>query len=228
MHYLMKPEKNSKANKKPWPTQAAMEQVYNMKLWGSNMSRFYSGDGSHLPELVNPYIVAVTTFLKSFENPLTVVDLGCGDFNIGKNFVKHTNKFVAVDIVPDLIIHNIEKFKADNLEFHCLDLAKDTLPHGDCAILRQVLQHVSNAEVLSILEKLNTYKYVIVTEHIPEGTFETNKDIISGQGIRLKKRSGINLLEPPFNLTVKDDRQLLSIPLEHGKGLIITTLYRFF
>ncbi|UPS93050.1 class I SAM-dependent methyltransferase [Bizionia sp. M204] len=224
----MNPEKNSKEHKKPWPTKAAMEQVYTMKLWGGNTAHYYSGDGSHLPELVNPYIEAVTTFLKSFENPLTVVDLGCGDFNIGNSLVQHTKKYIAVDIVPDLIKHNIEKFKTANLEFYCLDLAKDALPQGDCAILRQVLQHISNTEVLEIIKKLHAYKYVIVTEHIPKEPFIPNKDIISGQGIRLKKQSGIHLLEPPFNWIVKNERQLLSIPLAHGKGLIVTTLYEVF
>ncbi len=215
-------------HKKPWPTKAAMEQVYNMSLWGNNNARFYSGDGSHNPELVNPYLEAVTLFLNSFENPITVADLGCGDFNVGKHLIKHTKKYVAIDIVPDLITHNQEQFQADNLEFHCLDLAKDALPEADCALIRQVLQHVSNAEVQSILNKLSAYKYVIITEHIPKGEFEANIDIISGQGIRLKKHSGIDLLKPPFNLVVQEDTELLSIPLENDKGMIITTLYRMF
>tara|TARA_R110002012_G_scaffold319023_1_gene538478 strand:- start:25140 stop:25814 length:675 start_codon:yes stop_codon:yes gene_type:complete len=213
-------------HKKTWPTKAAMEQVYNMNLWGNNNARFYSGDGSHNPELVNPYLEAVTLFLNSFGNPITVADLGCGDFNVGKHLIKHTKKYVAIDIVPDLITHNQEQFQADNLEFHCLDLAKDALPEADCALIRQVLQHVSNAEVQSILNKLSAYKYVIITEHIPEGKFEANIDIISGQGIRLKKHSGIDLLKPPFNWIVVEETQLLYIPLKHGKGLIKTMLYR--
>lgn len=213
-------------HKKPWPTKAAMEQVYNMNLWGNNNARFYSGDGSHNPELVNPYLEAVTLFLNSFENPITVADLGCGDFNVGKHLIKHTKKYVAIDIVPDLITHNQEQFQADNLEFHCLDLAKDALPEADCALIRQVLQHVSNAEVQSILNKLSAYKYVIITEHIPKGEFEANIDIISGQGIRLKKHSGIDLLKPPFNWIAVEETQLLYIPLKHGKELIKTMLYR--
>ena len=33
--------------KKPWPTKAAMEQVYQLNLWGANETKFYSGEGSH-------------------------------------------------------------------------------------------------------------------------------------------------------------------------------------
>jgi SAM-dependent methyltransferase len=157
-----------------------------------------------------------------------VCDLGCGDFNIGKELVKHTKKYIAVDIVTDLIAHNKEKFKQENLEFQCLDIAVDDLPVGDCVLLRQVLQHLSNTEVQTIVKKLNDFKYVILTEHIPEGDFIPNKDIISGQGIRLKKQSGLNLLAPPFNFKVKEEKQLLSISLNDCKGFIITTFYKVF
>ena len=217
---------STKKLKKPWPTKEAMEQVYAMKLWGDDKSDFYSGEGSHHPELINSYLAIITSFLKSFEKTLMVCDLGCGDFNVGKELVKHTEKYVAVDIVTNLIAHHKEKFKAENLEFHCLDIAVDELPSGDCAILRQVLQHLSNSEIHSILSKLNDYKYIILTEHLPEGDFTPNKDIISGQGIRIKKQSGIKLLDPPFNFKVLEEKQLLSVVLNESKGLIVTTLYK--
>ena len=217
-----------KKPKPPWPTKDVMEQIYDLKLWGSNGSDFYSGDGSHAPELVNPYVDVVISFLTSFEKPLTICDLGCGDFNIGKQLVKYTGKYIAVDIVSDLIVFNKEKFKAVNLEFHCLDISKDKLPSADCVIIRQVLQHLSNVEVQAVVNKLNDFKYIILTEHIPAKDFIPNKDIISGQGIRLKKESGINLLAPPFNFEVKKEKQLLSVPSNNKKGIIVTTLYRVF
>jgi SAM-dependent methyltransferase len=222
---MNKKENIIKKIKTPWATKDAMEQVYKMKLWGSNTSAFYSGNGSHRPELVNPYINVLTSFLMTFKRPLVVCDLGCGDFNVGKALVKYTAKYIAVDIVEGLIVYNKEKFKEKDLEFHCLDIAVDDLPSGDCALLRQVLQHLSNAEVKRIVHKLTDFKYVILTEHVPEGDFIPNKDIISGQGIRLKKQSGLSILTPPFNLKIKGEWQLLSVVLKDGKGLIVTTLY---
>lgn len=213
-------------SKKPWPTKDAMKQVYEKNLWGGGDTDFYSGTGSHHPELVQPYVEAVRSFLRSFEEPLVVCDLGCGDFNIGKDLVSHTRRYLAVDIVADLIERNRKLFKAENLEFLCLDIAKDDWPVGDCVILRQVLQHLSNAEIQGIVKKLHDYKYVILTEHVPEGEFEPNKDIISGQGIRLKKKSGVDLLAPPFNLQVKEKEQWLSVPAKEWGGLVVTTLYR--
>jgi SAM-dependent methyltransferase len=216
----------SNLKKQPWPTKAAMDQVYKLKLWGSNSSAFYSGDGSHLAEIVNPYISTITSFLKSFEKPLIVCDLGCGDFNIGKELVPYTAKYFAIDIVQDLIEFNKEKFKDENLEFHCLNIAEDELPKGDCAIIRQVLQHLSNAEIQTIVNKLSNFKYILLTEHLPIGNFEPNKDIISGQGIRIKKLSGVRLTSPPFNLKVKEEKEMLSIDLKNGKGVISTILYQ--
>ena len=225
---MSKKENEIQKISKPWPTKEAMEQVYKMNLWGGGKDAFYSGAGSHDPETVNPYISIVNAFLTSFKTPLVVCDLGCGDFNVGKALVEHTERYVAVDIVEDLIAYNKEKFKAENLEFHCLDIAVDDLPPGDCAIVRHVLQHVSNAEVQRIVRKLTAFKYVIITEHLPEGDFAPNKDIISGQGIRLKKQSGINLLAPPFDVKVKEEKQLLTVRLNDHKGVIVTTLYQLF
>ncbi|WP_452232951.1 methyltransferase [Lacinutrix sp. MEBiC02595] len=219
-------ENKSKKRKLPWPTKDAMEQVYERNLWGSNSSDFYSGVGSHDANIVNPYIDVITSFLTSFKSPLVVCDLGCGDFNVGKELVKHTKKYIAVDIVSDLIKHNKKEFTADHLEFHCLDIAVDDLPSGDCVLLRQVLQHLSNAEVQKILYKLSEFKYVIITEHVPEGDFIPNAAIISGQGIRLKKQSGLDVLSAPFHFKVQEEKQVLSVVLNDNKGIILTTIYK--
>ncbi len=221
---MNKKENKSKRNKKPWPTKDAMQQVYEKNLWGSSTSDFYSGDGSHRSEIVAPYVEALVKFLNAFESPVSVCDLGCGDFNVGKELVKYTKNYIAVDIVPELIERNKQEFKLADLEFQCLDIAEDELPIADCAIVRQVLQHISNDEIKQVVAKLSSYDYVIVTEHVPEGDFVPNIDIISGQGTRLKKQSGINLLLPPFNFKMLEESVLLSVIDKNG--LIVTTLYR--
>jgi len=111
--------------KKPWPTKAVMTQIYDMKLWGGKDFDFYSGAGSHNPEIINPYLNALTTFLESLSTPLVICDLGCGDFNIGRHLIKSSKKYMAIDIVESLIVRNKKHYKEDNLEFHCLDITKD-------------------------------------------------------------------------------------------------------
>lgn len=216
-----------KKTKKPWPTKAAMTQIYEQHLWGGTSFDFYSGSGSHEPEITTPYLRCLIQFLESHKSDLIVCDLGCGDFNIGKHLTQYTKKYIAIDIVEPLIKRNKQLYQEDQLEFICLDIAKDKLPAGDCVILRQVLQHISNNEIQNVLKKIAAYKYVILTEHLPLGDFIPNKDIISGQGIRLKQNSGVNLLKPPFNIKIKEDTILNEHILENGKEKIVTTLFKF-
>lgn len=217
-----------KKPKQPWPTKDVMTQIYDMKLWGGKDFDFYSGSGSHNFEITKPYLDVLIAFLEANNKSLIVCDLGCGDFNIGKHLTKYTKKYYAIDIVESLIDRNKNIFKEANLEFHCLDIAKDELPYADFIILRQVLQHLSNIEIQNVVKKLEIYKYIILTEHVPFGNFTPNKNIISGQGIRLKQNSGVNLLEAPFHLKIKEETILNEHILENNKGRIVTTLYNLF
>lgn len=217
-----------KKQKKPWPTKAAMTQVYAKQLWGSNDTTFYSGEGSHHPAIVKPYVDAVSSFLKLFTESLTVLDLGCGDFNIGRQLAPFTKTYTGIDIVAPLIAYNTATYAHDYIQFECLDISKDELPKADCVILRQVLQHLSNAEILNILQKVTKYKYVIITEHIPAHNFTPNIDIIAGQGTRLKKGSGVEVMAEPFNFKSLSIQELSVVTLPDGKGIINTLLYTMF
>lgn len=215
---------SSKKQKIPWTTKAVMEQIYEQHFWGGNDSDFYSGEGSHNPKIIKPYIDAVTSFLKSHDNQLSVCDLGCGDFNVGKALVPYAKAYVAIDIVEVLIERNRQLFKADYLTFKCLDIAQDDLPKADCVIIRQVLQHLSNREIQQILEKLTAYKYLILTEHIPVGEFTPNIDIIANSQNRLKHNSGVDVLAEPFSLKVKRCDVLSEVILDN-ESRITTTLF---
>ena len=109
-----------------------------------------------------------------------------------------------------------------------MDIANDPIPAGDCAIIRQVFQHLSNDEVQQILNKLYQFKFVIITEHIPKHNFIPNIDILSGQGIRLKKNSGLDVTSAPFNFKVIDKKQLLKLNVIAKDELIVTKLYQMF
>ncbi len=225
---FLKSQQVPKKAKLPWPTKAAMTQIYEQHLWGGKGHDFYSGSGSHDQEITTPYLNAVSSFLQAHDTPLRVCDLGCGDFNIGRELLKYSSAYNAVDIVEALINRNMQYYKAPHLKFHCLDIAKDQLPKADCIILRQVLQHLSNSEIKEVVFKLKAYPYVLLTEHLPENNFTPNLDIISGQGIRLKHHSGVDILKAPFNFKIKAQRLLNTCVLAPGKGCIVTKLYEVF
>ena len=212
-------------SKTPWPTKAVMTQIYDQHFWGGHDHDFYSGEGSHLQTIVEPYVKSVSEFLQRHQNKLTVCDLGCGDFNIGKQLLPYTSYYYGIDIVDKLIERNKKQFDFENLEFHCLDSSQDDLPNADVAIIRQVFQHLSNAEIQRILDKLHSFQYLILTEHLPQGKFVPNIDIIASLGNRLKVKSGVDITESPFNFKSSTNQVLNEVFLEDGNGKIETRLF---
>ncbi|KQC31791.1 SAM-dependent methyltransferase [Flagellimonas eckloniae] len=203
-----------------------MSEIYEKKRWGGRQKDFYSGSGSHSRKVVQPYIKTISSFLKDYEDGLIVCDLGCGDFNVGKNLVSYSKRYIGIDIVDDLIERNKKLFVSEQLEFHCLNIVTDNLPKGDCILVRQVFQHLSNEEIKKVVKKIEKFKHIIVTEHIPKGEFVANAEKSTGAGIRLSNNSGVVLTEPPFNMNPERSTELLRI--KYRKALIVTTHYQNF
>ena len=106
----------------------------------------------------------------------------------------------GVDIVPDLIEHNRANHGSERASFVCLDIVDGPLPAGDLCLLRQVLQHLNNEEIATVLEKLTNYKWVLVTENVSAGGMKfPNVDHVHGPDTRLVEGSGVFLTEPPFS-----------------------------
>ena len=119
------------------------DKIYSNKTWGETYNgQSTSGDGSHLTYIIQPYINKVNSFL-SETKPSSIVDLGCGDFNVGKNFVEFSDTFVACDLSSTILKHNRSQFSDLNVKFKKINITKDLLPKGDVAFIRQVLQHLS-------------------------------------------------------------------------------------
>lgn len=207
-------------------TKKVMSEIYEKKRWGGRQKDFYSGSGSHSRKVVQPYIKTISSFLKDYEDGLIVCDLGCGDFNVGKNLVPYSKRYMGIDIVDDLIERNKKLFVSEKLEFHCLNIVTDNLPKGDCILVRQVFQHLSNEEIKKVVKKIEKFKHIIVTEHIPKGEFVANAEKSTGAGIRLSNNSGVVLTEPPFNMNPERSTELLRI--KYRKALIVTTHYQNF
>ena len=103
--------------------------------------------------MVDSYVKCVKNFLTNLPKKPVVVDLGCGDFNIGQHFLTLSERYIGCDVVPSLIEFNKKKYISKNLSFVHLDAAKDELPEGEIVIIRQVLQHLSNSQIQEVLNK---------------------------------------------------------------------------
>ncbi len=135
-------------------------------------------------------------------DPLRIIDLGCGDFQVGNiltNLLPSID-YTGIDVVDDLINYNNSTFANDRIRFKQLDITKDKLPDGDIVLIRQVLQHLSNDDIAKTLNLIKPYKLVLITEQFP-AKFETpNVDIPSGHHTRRKLNSGVCLDQPPFSI----------------------------
>ena len=200
--------------------QKVFTQVYEGCVWGGTTKR--SGEGSHSESIVNPYVDSIINFLKSLDQKLKIVDLGCGDFNVGSRLVPYSSEYIACDIVEFVIEEN--KKRHPDVNFSVVDITTDELPKGDVAIIRQVLQHLSVEDITKVVNKLenSSYQYVIVTEHLPVQSFEPNKDMSSGSGNRMALGSGVILTEEPFCLKTTDEKLISSISL--GKNDVLKTI----
>ena len=200
--------------------------VYREKMWGVVPNSDYcSGTGSHQGHLVTPYVTRVRAFLESFSKPPDAVDLGCGDFNVGSLLRDRCAQFVAADVVPELVERNARAFAQLAVSFRCLDIVTEELPSGEVGFLRQVLQHLTNAQITAVVPKLYTYRWLVVTEQLPSQLqFPANRDKPIGPGVRERYGSGVVLTRPPFGLQAKEEQVLCTT--RDQSGCIHTVAYR--
>ena len=168
-----------------------------------NNESFYSGTGSYTEQYVNPYCQLIKDFI-SQHNICQVVDLGCGDFQVASQWVTENISYTGIDIVPKLVNYNNEKYGSEKIHFRCLDIVEDELPDGELCLIRQVLQHLSNSEILQILDKVKKYKHIIITEHVTAKNYarKFNADKQHGSCTRVLVQSGVYLDEMPFSMSV--------------------------
>jgi len=192
----------------------AFQDVYAKGLWGGERgTRFFSGIGSR-GAAADAYLDALCIVLREtaieIGRPITVVDLGCGDFAIGRELLSRMAdlSYIGCDIVPELIEHNRNLFGGDRVSFLDVDIVEDLLPLGDVCLLRQVLQHLPNHDVEIVLRKLK-YRYVYITESQPlERVGPLNPDKPAGWDVRFDWRvgrgRGLELDQPPFSRELKE------------------------
>ncbi len=178
--------------------------IYRDNTWGdpSEEDLFYSGDGSHKEEFVSEFVEPTIKFLETFSSPPSVLDLGCGDFSVGSKIRSKCGKYIAADIVSELIEYNKIKYKNLDVEFLNLDITTDNFPDAEIIIVRQVFQHLSNYHIQKALTNISkgNFKYLISAEdkfHSMNDYDQTQKDFEPGFSIQVNR--GIKISEPPFN-----------------------------
>jgi SAM-dependent methyltransferase len=179
------------------------QRIYRSKAWGSGPEAFYSGPGSGGP-VSQQYCDAVVAFIRD-RQVRSVVDLGCGDYNVGRRIVEATGvRYTGIDVVPELIDHHQSNVHDSGVSFQCADITRDPLPSADLCLIRQVLQHLSNTEIGKVLANVSHFPSILVSEDVPAHPKSFNRDKPHGPDVRAYFGSGVYPDEPPFSHPVQE------------------------
>ncbi len=179
------------------------EGVYRNELWGSDEASFCSGSGSD-DSVTSSYVSMVNRFIAENRDRIdTIVDIGCGDFRVGRGFELQGCKYIGIDVVTPLIDHLKSTWQAKDRGSRCLDATEDQIPQGELCLIRQVLQHLSNEEIEIVLRKTAAFRYRLITEHHPAPAVlcEPNLNKPHGGDTRVFDNSGVFIELPPFSVT---------------------------
>lgn len=188
-------------------------EIYRNNRWGGEQGNYHSGSGSTIQH-AELYADLVKWFIKERE-VRHVVDLGCGDFRIGAQLIDAGVRYTGIDIVPSLVEDNRRRYRNDRVRFECLNIIEDELPEGDLCLIRQVLQHLSNEQIIRVLQNVARYRWVVVTEHYPAAVALRRKNVDKpcGEDVRIYDGSAVFLDAPPFNRRVSEP--LLDVDAGH-------------
>jgi SAM-dependent methyltransferase len=163
------------------------DTIYRLDLWHGG-----SGPGSS-EELTRGYRNFLNYFMRA-NRIASVVDLGCGDWQIARHMNWTGIDYVGAD-VSELVLQTTQKFARDGVAFLRTDAVTDPLPAADLLIAKDVFQHWPNADILTFLTQLPKYRAALITNTwAPDGRARCNEDIHVGDW------RPINLAMPPFNL----------------------------
>lgn len=146
----------------------AFTKIYTKCSWGNNKNLNYlgsSGCGS-TPEYNKDYIPFIIKFINDY-NITKVVDLGCGDWE--SSYLIYDNiksiNYIGYDAYKDIILNNTNNHPRYN--FIHLDILNniDNIENTELYILKDILQHWTNKEIVYFLDKLisiKKYKHILI------------------------------------------------------------------
>lgn len=168
--------------------QKKFTELYHKRGWGGSES--VSGPGSSLEHTLT-IREELPRLLKEI-NAHSLLDAPCGDFHWMKELQLDIDRYTGVDIVPEIISINREKYGNDRREFLLLDIVKHPLPVVDLVLCRDCFVHFSFHDIFRALKNIcrSNSRYLLTTTFTD---LRKNRDIPTG-GWR-----PLNLQIPPFN-----------------------------
>ena len=108
------------------PVQEIFREIYLTNKWGGAKGELCSGGGS-THDHAREYSAAVLEFVRA-RGIRSIVDLGCGDFAVGKQLVGEGLTYIGIDIVAEVIHRNNALYASASVRFECRNAIEDELP----------------------------------------------------------------------------------------------------
>ena len=197
-------------------------RIYDEAKWGHpiNGAKFYSGKGSS-PEFTASYEQFVISFIIRNPQIRRIVDVGCGDFQVSGRILRALRQvgraveYLGCDVARNIVDYNLTTNAGPGVTFIQANVIEDRLPGGDLALVRQVLQHLTNDDIAKALKNIHAAcRFMIITESLPTKRALPNIDIERGIATRVPLGSGVYLDEPPFTLPV---HEMLDVPFSEAE-----------
>jgi SAM-dependent methyltransferase len=166
--------------------QQIFDDIYRNKTWGDG-----SG-GGNTPEVSKPFMEAASRVIQRF-GITSVIDIGCGDGHATQHLDLHGASYVGVELVDCMVDYCCTQYPGRNVIRG--DARTMDLPHAGLALLKEVTQHLSNADVWWLVN--NIHKNTPLILHCSTANGPTiNLDIKTGE------TRSVMLSQPPFNYSV--------------------------
>lgn len=133
------------------------DSIYIDSVWG-----YKSGPGSD-PVAAQPWIDTVNLFLEK-NDVNSIVDVGCGDWRLASNYLLKDKSYLGID-VSSVILEETAKHTSSNITFLNQDAETFDFPFVDLILIKDVLMHLPNSSVKTILDKVfNSCRYALICE----------------------------------------------------------------
>lgn len=166
------------------------ERIYDKNLWGDSESASGGGSGTSATDAIRRELPAV------FERYgiRSLLDAPCGDFHWMRHLAGTLDRYVGVDIVPDLIDRNARLYGTDRIRFACADIVVDRLPEADAVLCRDCFIHLPTRLIRAALENFHAsgVRYLLLTN---------DRDVQTYHDIPIGSFRRVNFTRPPFSFS---------------------------
>ena len=135
--------------------------IYTSSTW-----RPGSGPGS-TPKNTEPYRAFLQDFLKKHAIR-SVLDAGSGDWQFSQLIDWSGIDYLGLD-VSSVALSNSKKHAAPNIRFVEGDFRTYDVPAADLLLMKDVIQHWPNSDVLAVLPKFKQFRFCLITNGFAPG-----------------------------------------------------------